>query len=187
MQRNANAMTANQEAQSRASVGARKGVEARREAHAVESFSDAMAALYDPLVRRLVLVLRDVGAAEDVAQDAYLRAFKSWHRFDGQDPRAWLYTIALRLAFNELRRRRRAIAFWRRPAADSWVDTSDPDLWAALARLDGRVRAALLMHVLDGYSHREIAKVLGVAEGTVSSWLSRARVSLRSDLAGEIG
>jgi len=46
----------------------------------------------------LVLGVRE--EAEDVAQDAYERAYRSWDGFDGRDPRAWLYTIGLRLAFN---------------------------------------------------------------------------------------
>jgi Sigma-70 region 2 len=50
------------------------------------------------LVRRLVLVLGDEQDAQDIAQETYLKAFRSWDRFDGADVRAWLYTIALRLA-----------------------------------------------------------------------------------------
>ncbi len=138
--------------------------------------------MYDGVVRRLTLVLGNPSEAEDVAQDAYLRAFRSWDRFDGIDVRAWLYTIALRLAFNQLRRKRRWLAISHRFQPAPWSDPSDPDLWLALKRLDPKVRAALLMNVLDGYTHHEIALMFGVADGTVSSWLSRARVVLRQDL-----
>ncbi len=155
---------------------------ARTDEQASATFIAATASLYDGLVRRLVLVLRDVHEAEDIAQDTYLRAFKSWATFDGRDVRAWLHTIALRLAFNELRRRRRWLAIFQRTKPHPWVDRLDPDLWQALERLDSRVRAALLMNVLDGYTQHEIASMLGVAEGTVSSWLSRARETLRTDL-----
>lgn len=67
-----------------------------------DSFAAATLPLYDGLVRRLVVVLGDTDEAEDIAQDAYLRAFRAWDKFDGQNVRAWLYTIALRLAFNRL-------------------------------------------------------------------------------------
>ncbi|HVQ23343.1 MAG TPA: RNA polymerase sigma factor [Candidatus Saccharimonadia bacterium] len=146
-------------------------------------FEAAVSPWYGPLVRRLVLVLGDAGDAEDVAQETYLRAYRDWRRFDGHDVRAWLYTIALHLAFDHLRRRRRWLARLARPQADgAYTDHADPDLWAAVGRLEPRIRAALLANVLDGYTQREIAGMLSVAEGTVASWLSRARASLREDL-----
>ena len=73
-------------------------------------------------MRRLVVVLGNEHDAEDVAQDAYLRAFESWGRFDGTDVRAWLYTIALRLAFNHLRGRRRWLAAIERIEPRAWSD-----------------------------------------------------------------
>ncbi|MEX2011759.1 MAG: sigma factor, partial [Chloroflexota bacterium] len=63
--------------------------------------------LYPALVRRLTMVIGDAAEAQDVAQEAFIRASRSRHRFDGRDPRAWFWTIGLRLASNELRRRRR--------------------------------------------------------------------------------
>ena len=147
------------------------------------SFETAVLPLHGPLVRRLVLVLRDPDEAEDVAQDAYVRALRAWDRFDGADVRAWLYTIALRLAFDRLRQRRRWLARLGRPSATAtYVDRVDPDLWAALDALDPRVRAALLASAIDGYTQREIAVMLGVPEGTVASWLARARRTLRETL-----
>src|SRR3990170_464598 len=98
--------------------------------HAVRGHEDVfMASLgphYPALVRRLTAVMRDHDTALDLAQEAYLRAYRSWYRFDGNDPRAWLYTIALRLAFNE----RRRILRWRgllgrRRADDTWVAPED--------------------------------------------------------------
>lgn len=150
-----------------------------------DAFEAAVRPHYANLVRRLVVVLGDEHAAEDIAQDAYLKAFRSWARFDGTDVRAWLYTIALRLAFNEHRRTRRWLAAVRRIEPRPWRDPSDPDLWAALGRLDVRTRTALLLNVVDGYTQREIASMLSVPEGTVASWLSRGRAALRADLGEE--
>ncbi len=140
--------------------------------------------LYGPLLRRLVLVVGNVHDAEDVAQETYLRAFGAWSRFDGRDVRAWLYTIALRLAFNQLRGRRRWL---RRPAgsdATIWDDIVDPDLLAALRELKPRRRSALLLNAVDGYTQAEVARILGVPEGTVASWISRDRATLRARLRG---
>jgi RNA polymerase sigma-70 factor (ECF subfamily) len=150
-----------------------------------EAFEAAVRPHYANLVRRLVVVLGDESDAEDVAQEAYLRAFRSWDRFDGADVRAWLYTIALRLAFNQLRRHRRWLAAIRRVEPKPWTDPSDPDLWAALRRLDVRTRSALILNVIDGYTQREIATMLSVPEGTVASWLSRGRAALRRELDPE--
>ena len=146
-------------------------------------FETAVRPYYAGLVRRLVMVLGDEQDAQDVAQDAYLRAFRSWDRFDGIDVRAWLYTIALRLAFNHLRGRRRWLAAIQRVDPRPWADTLDPDLWVAIRNLDARTRAALLLSVVDGYTHAEIGEMLAVPVGTVASWISRGRATLRSELA----
>ena len=149
---------------------------------AEDAFEEAVRPHYANLVRRLVLVVGDPHDAEDVAQDAYLKAYRSWDRFDGVDVRAWLYTIALRLAFNQLRGRRRWLAALDRIEPPTWSDPSDPDLAAALGTLDVRTRSALLLNVVDGYTQAEIARMLSVPEGTVSSWISRGRAVLRREL-----
>jgi len=165
-----------------ATAGADRAAVARE---AQDAFEAAVRPHYANLVRRLVLVLGDPHDAEDVAQDAYLKAYRSWDRFDGVDVRAWLYTIALRLAFNQLRGRRRWLAAigWIEPR--TWTDPADPDLSAALATLDARTRSALLLNLVDGYTHAEIARMLSVPEGTVASWISRGRAALRRELDPE--
>jgi RNA polymerase sigma-70 factor (ECF subfamily) len=81
-----------------------------------------------------------------------------------------------------VRRRRRWLAILGRTEPAPWTDRSDPDLWDALRKIDGRTRAALLLNVLDGYTHREIAAMFEVPEGTVASWVSRGRAALRTEL-----
>ena len=143
-----------------------------------------LVAAYPLLARRLTLVLHDPEEAQDIAQAAFARALEHRHRFGGGDVRAWLYTIGLRLAFNEVRRRRRLVALGDEPEP-SWAMASEPDLWLALAQLDPQHRAALVLSTLDGYTHAEIATMLGVREGTVSSWLSRSKERLRGILGDE--
>jgi RNA polymerase sigma-70 factor (ECF subfamily) len=149
------------------------------------AFEAAVRPHYASLVRRLVLVLGDPRDAEDIAQEAYLKAYRSWDRFDGADVRAWLYTIALRLAFNQLRGHRRRLAAIGRVEPRRWPDPPDPDLWAALSALDPRTRSALLLNVVDGYTQAEIARMLSVPEGTVASWIARGRATLRRELGPE--
>jgi len=140
-------------------------------------------AAYPALTRRLTLVLRNSADAEDLAQTAFARALEHRAKFSGGDVRAWLYTIGLRLAFNELRHRR-VVASRAAQEQPSWAMTSEPDLWIALAQLEPRHRAALLLSTLDGYTHPEIGQILGVPGGTVSSWLSRTKERLR-ELLGD--
>jgi RNA polymerase sigma-70 factor (ECF subfamily) len=163
-----------------ATAAARSNDAASREDHL--EFETSVRPHYANLVRRLVLVLGDERDAEDVAQEAYLKAHRSWDRFVGGDVRAWLYTIALRLAFNHLRGRRRWLAAIGRIEPRPWSDPSDPDLWAAIRTLDPRTRTALLLNVVDGYTQAEIARMLSAPEGTVASWISRGRAVLRREL-----
>jgi len=135
---------------------------------------------YPALVRRLTAVLHDHETALDMAQETYLRAYRSWDRFDGSDARAWLYTIGLRLAFNE----RGRLLRWRsllnrRPATEPWVAAEDRGLHKALRNLRREHRAVLLLNAVDGYSQAEIAEILRVPAGTVASWMSRAKAYIR--------
>ena len=129
-----------------------------------------------------MLVLGDPHDAEDVAQDAYLSAFRSWDRFDGTDVRAWLYTIGLRLAFNHRRGRRRWLAAIGRIEPRPWTDPSDPDLWAALATLDQSTRSALLLNVLDGYTQAEIAGCWARPRGPSRAGSRAGDAALRREL-----
>lgn len=140
-----------------------------------------LVAIYPFLVRRLTIILRDPEEAQDLAQAAFSRALERRQRFRGGDVRAWLYTIGIRLALNELRRRKRLAPLTERGEPE-WAMRSDPDLWIALASLEPPRRVALVLSVLDGYTHREIAELLEVREGTVSSWLSRSKEYLRAIL-----
>jgi RNA polymerase sigma-70 factor, ECF subfamily len=157
-------------------------------AHAIPFVADLESALidaYPALVRRLALVLGDADEAEDAAQAAFARALEHRTKFRGGDARAWFYTIGLRLAFNERRRRRSTVRTGDWGAEPAWAMTSDPDLWLALLELDPRHRAALLLTSLDGYTHDEVGRMLGVRTGTVSSWLSRTKEHLRAVLGDE--
>ena len=143
-----------------------------------------LVAAYPLLARRLTVVLHDPDEAQDVAQSAFARALERRHRFRDGDVRARLYTIGIRLALNELRRRRRLVALSDVDEPD-WAMASEPDLWLALAQLQPPQRAALVLATLDGYTHAEIASILGVREGTVSSWISRSKDRLRAVLGDD--
>jgi RNA polymerase sigma-70 factor, ECF subfamily len=151
-----------------------------------QAFENAIESHHAGLVQRLTLVLHDHEEAMDVAQETYLRALGAWDRFDGRDERAWLHTIALRLAFNRRRQLRRAAGalFRLHSATDAtgWVPTERIDLWHAMGTLRPQQAAAILMSVLDGYTQAEIATILDAPPGTVASWISSGKARLRGIL-----
>lgn len=153
-------------------------------APATRAFEDDVLALRPRLVCRLALVVGDHDEAEDLAQDACLRAIRHQADFQGDELWPWLQVIGVRLALNELRRRRRALATALR-AAPAPLVPADLELWDALRRLPRNQRAALVLHVLDGVGYAEIGDALHVPEGTVASWVSRAKARLRVEL-GEV-
>ncbi len=137
------------------------------------------------LVRRLALVVGDATEAEDLAQQALLRATERWPLPAGSDVQAWLAVVGVRLAIDERRRRHRWGFLPIRETGQGWAMTTDPDLWRAMADLDRRTRAALVLTVLDGYTQDEVAQMMSVPRGTVASWLSRGKARLRGMLERE--
>jgi RNA polymerase sigma-70 factor (ECF subfamily) len=139
--------------------------------------------------------------AEDLLQDAMLRACKSYGGL--RDPgavRGWLFTILTRTHLNRQRtatRRaeqlasdmtelefERALESWPtdgRSASDSWP--SPDDVGAAIDDLDDSLRSVVVLADLRGFRQREVAKMVGLPEGTVASRLYRARRVLRDSLA----
>lgn len=149
--------------------------------------SDALARAFerhrDWLTRRLALIVGDAEEARDLVQETFVRAVEHGPMTSEGDEARWLATVGARLAIDERRRRRRWGFLPIRETDARWALEVDPDLWHALARLDRRTRAALVMTRLDGFTQDEVAAALGVARGTVASWLARAMPILRAALA----
>ena len=131
--------------------------------------------------------------ADDVAQDAFERAFAALSRFDERRPFGpWLMRIVANAATDRRRRRtvRRAepldpnaTAGGPRPDVQTEQRALAQRLREALAELPERRRVAVVLFDVEGYSHAEIAEILGVAEGTVRSEVFHARRRLRVLLA----
>ncbi|MDX2203438.1 MAG: sigma-70 family RNA polymerase sigma factor [Hyphomicrobiaceae bacterium] len=150
-------------------------------------------------------LLRSRADAEDVVQDAYLRAFRAFSNFRGDAFRPWLLAIVRNAAYRELGRRKqrrsvvsldeflaqagtdgsrsRAVADVadERPGAEATLVRSVEEgyLRRALAELSETYREVILLREIEGLSYREIAQVIGAPEGTVMSRLSRGRGELR--------
>jgi RNA polymerase sigma-70 factor (ECF subfamily) len=145
---------------------------------------------YPGLVAQLVAYTGDLGEAQDVAQEVYVRAWQRWRHISAYDePRAWVSRVAHNLAISRWRRARVAVASWTRhgplpPPAEP--DAATADLVAALRRLPEAQRRALVMHHIGGFTVADIARAEGVPEGTVKARLSRGRQALAPLLAVDV-
>lgn len=168
----------------------------------------------DALYRTALRMTRNPSDAEDLVQEAYLRAFRSLHQFtEGTNLRAWLFRILTNTYINEYRRRQ------RRPASSSLDDLEEfylydhlvdsrvqpPDerpedvvlerltvdnVIQAIESLPEEFRQVVLLADVEGFSYREIAEIVGIPVGTVMSRLFRARRRLQRQLydsAVEVG
>ncbi len=141
------------------------------------------------ILRTLVAMLGDVGAAEDCTQDAFVKAYHAWPRWKPDAPaEAWLHRIAIRVAISHRRRERLREAgslilrLGRGAEEDPAEEVAGHDLLAALRRLPPDQAAAVVLRHHHGYSNREIAAALGVPESTVAGRLAAAKRKLRDDL-----
>lgn len=148
-------------------------------------FDELYAAHYTSVTTQLYAYLGDRQEAQDVAQEAFCRALAKWKDISGyDDPVAWVRRVAWNLATSNYRRSRIAAAF-RRRQRESYVPAPSPDrvaLFAALKTLSNQQRQAVVMHYLADQSIVDIAESMGVASGTVKSWLHRARTALALQL-----
>ena len=153
-----------------------------------EDFDRLYRATYPRVYASLVLILRNPTAAEDAAQEGYLRAFKAWKTWKQEAPaEAWLYRIALNVAFTHRRRERlyeigEVIRRLGRPREADPTEVIQPDLVRELRALPPKQAAALVLRHLNGFTNREIAAAIGIPERTVASRLAAAKSRLRTRL-----
>jgi RNA polymerase sigma-70 factor, ECF subfamily len=151
------------------------------------TFEEFYRACFDRLVGQLALVTGSMAEAEDVVQEAFLRAAGRWPSLRHYDvPEQWVRRVALRLAINQFRRARRRAAALVRLGPPPVTPPASADalaLDAALRTLPIRHRQVVVLHYLLGLSVEEIARELVLPVGTVKSQLHRARQALARQLA----
>jgi RNA polymerase sigma-70 factor (ECF subfamily) len=137
------------------------------------------------VVRLAAHVLRRDSEAEDVAQEAFLRAFRGLSRFHGDRSfRTWLFRITVRLCLD----RRRRLSWQREVSAEEIPEQSAPAaaadtrllVSALLDQLTPPLRATLVLREIEGLEYEEIAQMLEVPVGTVRSRLHTARAQFRT-------
>ena len=164
-----------------------------------EAFAALVHTYQDRLFGLVVMMVRQPAAAEEVTQDAFVRAYTHLDRYDAARPfYPWLATIAVRLAQTWLRRHGRdlrregtalddvaleAVAADAAPLTGLIDGERDRHLWQQVAALSSGERTAVILYYRDELPVREIARALGVTGGTIKTLLFRARHHLRARLS----
>lgn len=158
-----------------------------------EEFEAAALPHLNDLYRTASRLLGDSGKAEDVIQDVYLAAWKSFDRFEtGTNCRAWLFKILFhsvhhyRRKWLDVRMIRESEEILEQAVAAAPAvpgEITDEDLLAALGQIPQEYRAVVLLTDVEEFSYKEAAGILNVPVGTVMSRLSRGRRMLREKLA----
>ena len=156
----------------------------------VEGFEAFYVREYQAVVRLAYALSGSRLVAEDIAQDAFLRAFRDWPRI--RHPSAWVRKVAVRRAGRTMQRRlleARALARLVAGRAPAVAELPEPDaeVWRAVRALPRRQGQVIALRYVTDASVAEIARTLGLAEGTVKAQLHRGRQTLATRLgrAGE--
>jgi RNA polymerase sigma-70 factor (ECF subfamily) len=157
---------------------------------------DAFEELVDRYKTRLVNViyrmLNDQNEAEDLVQETFLRVWTHRQDYDfSYCLSTWIYTIALNLAKNELRKRRKFKFFSLLEMSEKGLELPDPKmgpsalghmLEGAIGKLPSKYKEAFLLRDVEQLPYEEVAQILGVPLGTVKSRVNRARAVLKDEL-----
>jgi RNA polymerase sigma-70 factor (ECF subfamily) len=152
---------------------------------AAEDFDQLYHSQYGNVVAMAYALTGDLAEAQDLAQEAFCRAWQRWRTVSGYDePLAWVRRVVANLATSRWRRLAVARRQLRREP-ERHVPALGPErvaLVAALRRLPVTHRQAVALHYLADLPVAEVARELGVPEGTVKSWLHRSRTALAAHL-----
>src|SRR5205823_1427314 len=168
--------------------------------HEVASFEETMLPHMDAAHNLAKWLLRNEEDAQDVVQEAYLRAFKSFGGFHGSNGRAWLLTIVRNTSYTLLKKNKavdltttfdeEVHATGHESAGPVTIleHAEDTELIrGAVDELPAEFREILILRHQEDLSYKEIGEILKVPTGTVMSRLARARAKLREYLATRIG
>lgn len=147
-----------------------------------DAFQRAVEELWIPVYRFALALTNDLGEADDVAQEAFVRLWRRRAMIDWSTPAiGWLLVAARRIALDRFRRLARELRL-RAPAVPVGLDATTierfVDLRGQLAVLTAHERAAILLSAAEGWSNEEIGTALGVSAGAVRAAASRGRAKL---------
>ena len=154
-----------------------------RDAARVE-FEWVFRSAYHSVLRTVFVILHDLGRAEEVTQDAFLRLYERWQGVvDIDHPEAWVRQVAVRSAIKQAKRNRMMHVVRQVDETAARDRLPDIDLARAVASLPAQQRAAVALFYLEDRSVQEMAHLLGVSTSTAKQHLHRARARLAEVLA----
>ena len=162
-----------------------------RELDPATEFRELYDQQYTSLYRSIRAVVLDAAAAEDLTQEAFVRAYRARHRYTPTaPPGAWLRRIGINLAISYLRRQKLArflpARLYIAPDRREYDRAEARDVVTkALGTLSPKLRAANVLHYYDGLTREEIASVLGVPAGTVASRIAKAVAIMRKSIGSD--
>lgn len=157
-----------------------------------EEFESFYAREFAALVGLARVLTGSATAAEDVAQDAFVAAYRRWAKLrDYDDPGAWVRRVVTNRSVSRYPRvvsETKALLRLQqeRPAVPAWDEPTE-QLWRAVRRLPRRQAQVIILKYLDGQSVAMIATILRCSENTVKTHLGRARRALAETLGKELG
>ena len=156
------------------------------------AFEELVGRYQNRLVNLIYRMLADQGEAEDLVQETFLRVWTHRQDYDfSYCLSTWVYTIALNLAKNELRKRRKFKFFNLGEMTEKGMELPDPKmgpsalghlLQSAITQLPTKYKTAFLLRDVEQLPYEDVAQILGVPLGTVKSRVNRARSVLKNDL-----
>jgi RNA polymerase sigma-70 factor (ECF subfamily) len=160
----------------------------------VEDFEAATMGHFPDLYRTARLLCHGAAEAEDLVQEVYLEAWKSFHRFEiGTNCRAWLFKILFHRLHHFRRRwaKTAKVESFEKPEDRDGImaeppvpqEIRDEDVLGALEKVPADFREVVLLADVQEFSYKEIAETMKLPLGTVMSRLSRGRKLLRQELA----
>ena len=157
----------------------------------------------DALYRTALRMTKNVGDAEDLVQEAYVKAYRFWDKFEsGSNCRAWLFKIMTNVFINEYRSKSRSPmainvddiddnflygqlatnASGVNPEKELFAKVLDDDVKKAIEELPEDFRMVVVLSFIEGFSYQEIAEIADLQLGTVKSRLHRGRKLLQKEL-----
>ncbi|MFN8139662.1 MAG: sigma-70 family RNA polymerase sigma factor [Fimbriimonadales bacterium] len=163
-----------------------------------DDFDRAAREVFPSVFSTALRLTRNREEAEDLTQEAMVRAYEAYDRFDGRNLKAWMLRILTNLYINRYRKQKRepgqesldaepgiepVAATDGNPSAELFDELLGEQVEEALSQLPDEYRVSVLLCDVEGMSYEEIAESLGIPIGTVRSRLARGRAMLRSRLA----
>lgn len=142
-------------------------------------------ALHPRLLASLILIIGNGEIARDATDEAFTRAYQHWSRVSRMtSPAAWTYTVARNVARRRQRRTRQELTLLQRDVAGVTAAVPAPagEAWALVAELPERQRTAVVLRHVADLTEPEIARVMSITRGTVSTTLADAHRALRAKL-----